>query len=756
MDIKLIPEPNEAIPSMSVETDQGILQWISSVDHKQIGILYLWVSVLFLLVGGIEILLVRVQLFVPGNHFLAPETFDQLFTMHGTTMIFFVLTPAIFGFATYFVPLMIGANDMAFPRLNAFSFWVTFFGGGLLYFSFIAGGAPDAGWFNYAPLNQYNYSSSQGIDYYCSGLLLSGIGTVTVSVNFIVTILRYRVKSMRLQQLPLFVWMILINSFLVLAAFPSLNAALAMLLLDRQLHAHFFTVAGGGSAILWQHLFWLFGHPEVYILILPIFGIFSEVFPVFSRKPIFGYGIVVGSGIAIALLAFGVWVHHMFATGLGNTVNGFFAASSLLIGVPTGVKIFNWLATMHKGSIRFSVPMLFAIAFLIEFTIGGLSGISFAIVPIDWQLTDTYYVVAHLHFVFIGGSLFGLFSALFYWLPKISGRLPDERLSRLFFWLFIVGFNLTFLVQHALGMMGMPRRVYTYPGLPGWAILNQISTVGGFLMAIAVGLLVYILVRTIRAGAPAPADPWDGNTLEWTTAAPPALKNFDRVIPVRSTRPFRDYKRPEDADPPSVEKAGSISPLRRGAGSDNNLMMKLVVGTEAMFFICLIMAYVYFSFVPGFHGAPGRELDTRSTLLFSLLLFSSSFTYWRAERNGGLGKERRMRVWLLMTIVLGLIFLLGQGREYAHLLHGNVTVSSSLFGTGFFTLTGFHGFHVLVGLLLIIIVTAFSFSSRPGSPNSRRGGAPVSAVRTIGIYWHFVDMVWLFVFLVVYVSPHFF
>ncbi len=543
-----VPEPEEPIPGLSVSNNQGILQWISSVDHKQIGIMYLWLSVLFIVVGGIEILLVRVQLAVPNNHFLGPEVYNQLFTMHGTTMIFFVAMPAIFGFATYLVPLMIGANDMAFPRLNAFSFWATFFGGFLLYFSFLAGGAPDAGWFNYAPLNQVNYSSSPGIDYYCTGLLFAGIGTVTAAVNFGVTIVYYRVKTMGLKQMPVFVWMILINSFLILAAFPALNAALVMLLLDRQLHAHFFSADSGGSAILWQHLFWLFGHPEVYIVILPPFGILSEVFPVFSRKPIFGYGFIIGSGIAIALLAFGVWVHHMFATGLGNTVNGFFAASSMLIGIPTGVKIFNWLATMYGGKIRFKVSMMFAIAFLIEFTIGGLTGVSFAIVPIDWQLTDTYYVVAHLHYVFIGGTLFGLLSGLFYWFPKMSGRMLNERLSKWFFWLFTAGFNITFLVQHALGAMGMTRRVYSYPDLKGWGILNMISTVGGFTMAISVGLLVYIIVKALRTGEKAERDPWDANTLEWTTTSPPRLKNFDQVIPVKSTRPFRDYKRPDDAD----------------------------------------------------------------------------------------------------------------------------------------------------------------------------------------------------------------
>ena len=543
-----IPEPSPQIPGVSVSSAQGLLQWISSVDHKMIGILYLFVALFFFVIGGVEALLMRTQLAFPLMHFIGPETYNQFFTMHGTTMIFLVAMPAVFGFAVYFVPLMIGANEMAFPRMNAFSLWITFFGGLLLYFSFLAGGAPDAGWFNYAPLNQKNYSGNTGIDYYVMGLLLTGIGSVTTSINLIVTIVYYRVRGMKMNKLPLFVWMVFVNSFLVIAAFPSLNAALAMLLMDRQFHAHFFNTASGGSALLWQHLFWIFGHPEVYIVILPPFGILSEVFPVFSRKPIFGYSFVAASSVAIALLAFGVWAHHMFAVGLGNTVDSFFSASSMLIGIPTGVKVFNWLATMYGGKIKFTVSMLFAIAFLIEFTIGGLSGIAFSIVPIDWQLTDTYYVVAHLHYVFIGGTIFGILAGLFYWFPKMTGKMLDEKMGKWFFWLFVIGFNTTFLVQHLLGIIGMPRRVYTYPDLPWYGVLNFISTAGAFLMGASVLLLVYIIYTSMKRGKEAGNDPWDGFTLEWTISSPPPLKNFDELPVVQGRRPLWDLKHPDNKD----------------------------------------------------------------------------------------------------------------------------------------------------------------------------------------------------------------
>jgi len=510
--------------------------------------MYLLLALLFLLIGGAEALLIRIQLAEPLNHFIGPEMYDQFFTMHGTTMVFLVAMPAVFGFAVYFTPLMIGANEMAFPRLNAFSLWMTLLGGMLLYFSFLAGGAPDAGWFNYAPLNEKNYSINPGIDYYCMGLLLAGIGSVTVSINLIVTVLHYRAKGMGLNKLPMFVWMVFVNSFLLLAAFPALNAALSMLLLDRQFGAHFFNTASGGSALLWQHLFWIFGHPEVYIVILPPFGIISEVIPVFSRKPIFGAAFVAASSVAIALLAFGVWAHHMFAVGMGNTADAFFSASSMLIGIPTGVKVFAWIATMYGGKIKFTVSMMFAIAFLIEFTIGGLSGIAFAIVPIDWQLTDTYYVVAHIHYVFIGGTIFGILAGLFYWFPKMTGKFLDEKMGRWFFWLFVIGFNGTFLVQHLLGLIGMPRRVYTYPDLPWYGALNMISTIGAFLMGISILQLGYMIIKSLKSGKKAGNDPWDGFTLEWATTSPPNLKNFDEVPIVHGRRPLWDLKHPDNPD----------------------------------------------------------------------------------------------------------------------------------------------------------------------------------------------------------------
>lgn len=544
--IQIVPKQIERLERF--EKNAGMLKWVASVDHKQIAILYMLTSLFFFLMGGVEALLMRWQLAKPENHFLTPEEYNQLFTLHGTTMIFLVAVPGLLAFGNYFIPLQIGARDIAFPRLNAMSYWLFLFGGILLYGSILAGNAPDMGWFSYAPLSERPYSSLGGVDYWALGLLVIGIGTVSTAINFLVTIAAMRAPGMALKRLPLFTWMSGVNSFLIILAFPALNSALFMLLIDRNLHGRFFVANGGGSPILWQHVFWNFGHPEVYIMILPAFGIISEVIPVFSRQPIFGYGFVAGSTVAIALLSFAVWAHHMFATGMGHDVDVFFAAGSALIAVPTGIKIFNWIATMWGGRIRFTTAMQFASAFLIEFTIGGLSGVIFAVVPVDWQLTDTYVIVAHIHYVLFGGTLFGLFAGIYYWFPKITGRMLSERLGKWHFWLTVVGFNATFFVQHLLGFRGMTRRVWTYPDLPGWAVLNMISTIGAFLLGASMLLLLWNMLRSRTHGKIAGDNPWNAWTLEWATTSPPASYNFAEVPPVRSRRPLWDLAHPEEAD----------------------------------------------------------------------------------------------------------------------------------------------------------------------------------------------------------------
>jgi cytochrome c oxidase subunit I len=463
-------------------------------------------------------------------------------------MIFLVVVPLLVGFANYFVPLMIGAHDVAFPRLNALSFWLLLFGGLLLYYSFLAGGAPAAGWFSYAPLSEKAYSSSSGLDYWALGLLGIGAGTVAGAVNLIVTILKLRTPGMSLRRVPLFVWMVLVNSFIILFALPALNASLVMLLIDRLLNAHFFTAAAGGSPILWQHYFWSFGHPEVYIMILPAWGMISEIIPVFSRKPIFGYAFVAASSVAIGFLSFAVYAHHMFTVGLGHPFDIAFSLASMLIAVPTGIKIFNWIATLWGGKIRFTTAMLFATSFLILFTIGGISGVTFAIVPIDWQMTDTYYVVAHFHYVLFGGTLFAILAGVYYWFPKMTGRLLSERLGKWHFWLTFIGFNLTFFVQHILGILGMPRRVYTYPDLPQWGELNLISTLGAFVLAVATLVFIWNVIATLHHGERAGDNPWNAWTLEWATSSPPPLHNFDRLPPIRGRRPLWDLAHPEDPD----------------------------------------------------------------------------------------------------------------------------------------------------------------------------------------------------------------
>jgi len=539
----------QVAPVPRLTSADTLWSWVATVDHKRIGIMYLLGALVFLVIAGAEALLMRAQLATPGGHVISPSFYNQLLTMHGTSMVFLVGTPGVIGFANYAVPLMIGARDMAFPRLNAMSLWLFIFGGLLMHFSFLAGQTPDTGWFSYAPLTAHFASPDYRVDYWILGTLIPSIGTIATALNLIVTIFLFRAPGMTIRRLPLFAWMMLITSFLIIWAFPPLTAAQAMLLVDRWLGGHFFNTMAGGLPILWQHLFWAFGHPEVYILILPAFGILSEVIPVFSRKPIFGYNFMAAATVAIAFLSYLVWGHHMFATGYSIPINASWGALSVLIAVPTGIKIFNYIATMWGGSLHFTTAMLFCIGFVGTFVFGGLSGVTLALVPIDWQVTDTYYVVGHFHFVLIGGTVFGLFAGTYYWFPKMTGRLLSERLGRWHFWLFLIGFLLTFVPMHLTGLIGMPRRIYTYPAYPGWSELNAISSIGAVFMALGALAFVWNIIRSLSHGEKAGDDPWDAYTLEWATSSPPPPDNFREPLPpIRSRRPFWDRKYPDEAD----------------------------------------------------------------------------------------------------------------------------------------------------------------------------------------------------------------
>ena len=518
------------------------IDWVATVDHKKIGIMYMVTAFVFFLVGGIEALLIRIQLGAPDNTFLTPEKYNQLFTMHGTTMIFLFVVPMMAGFGNYFVPLMIGARDMAFPRLNALSYWLFLFGAIVLYVSLFFN-PPEAGWTSYTPLSSLAYSPSGGIDAWIFMIHLTGLSSLLGAINFYVTIANMRAPGMGWGRLPLFVWAILTFAVLLILALPTIAAAVTMLLTDRHFGTHFFDPSQGGSPLLWQHLFWFFGHPEVYIMILPGFGIISEVLPVFSRKPIFGYKAIAAATVGIAFLSLLVWAHHMFATPLSTAVLAFFMLSSMIIAIPTGIKIFNWIATLWRGSLEFKTPLYFGVGFLAFFTLGGVSGVILAIFPLDWQLTDTYFVVAHFHYVLVAGAVNAIFAGLYYWFPKMTGRMLSEGLGKLSFWLTFAGFNVTFLVQHSLGLEGMPRRIYEYADTGNLHALNLISTIGAFILATGVLVTVFNVLRSLKRGAIAGPDPWKANTLEWFTTSPPPANNFDVVPRVRSVEPMKDIRR---------------------------------------------------------------------------------------------------------------------------------------------------------------------------------------------------------------------
>jgi cytochrome c oxidase subunit I len=523
-----------------------IAAWLTTTDHKKIGIMYLVNSYLWFGVAGLLAVFIRAELAQPGTQYFQEEAYNGLFTMHGTTMIFLFIIPILAGFGNYIVPLQIGALDMAFPRVNALSFWMLPLAGLVLYSSYLLGGPADAGWTQYAPLSEGvgAQGNSIGIDLWIVALLLVGTASILGAVNFITTIFNMRAPGMTMFRMPLFTWTILVTSLLVLLATPVFTSALVMLLIDRNLGGSFFNPANGGIAVLWQNVFWFYSHPAVYVMVLPGMGIISDVLPVFSRKPLFGYKAFVFATAGIGALGFSVWAHHMFVTG--QVLLPFFSIMTFLIAVPTGVKFFNWIATLIKGQITFSTAMLFAIGFLTMFLIGGIDGVFLASPPVDFALTETYWVVAHIHYVLFGGSVFAVYAGFYYWFPKFSGRKLNEGLGKLHFWLQFIGFNLTFFSMHILGLLGMPRRIQDYPALHDWVGLNQLQTVGALIIALSTAPFLANVVMTLRRKDRDPEDPWEGNTLEWYTTSPPPAHNFDSLPEIHSERPLFDLRHADE------------------------------------------------------------------------------------------------------------------------------------------------------------------------------------------------------------------
>jgi cytochrome c oxidase subunit 1 len=784
----------------------GVWSWITTVDHKRIGILYGCSAFLFFCLGGIEALILRLQLARPHAGVVSAETFNALFTMHGTTMVFLAIMPFGAAFFNYMVPLMIGARDVAFPRLNALSFWIFLTGGLLLNASWLAGTPPDAGWFGYANLTTRPFSPGPAIDFWLLSLQVLGASSVIAAVNFIVTILNMRAPGMTLMRLPLFVWMTLVVQFLVVLAFPPVTIGLVYLMFDRFFGTHFYDVAAGGDLHLWQHLFWIFGHPEVYILILPAFGIVSEVLPTFSRKPLFGAPVVIYSGVLIGFFGFGVWGHHMFAAGMGPVADAAFSIGTMLIAIPTGVKIFNWLATMWGGDLRPTVAFHYAAGLIALFTLGGLSGIMHASPPVDLQQTDTYFVVAHLHYVLIGGSLFGLFAGVYYWWPKMTGRLLDERMGRLQFWLLFAGFNLTFFPQHYLGAVGMPRRIYTYSAATGWGFWNLMSTVGAFGIGVSVFLFILNALRSLRAAPAAPGDPWDGRTLEWRTSSPPPVHNFDAIPPVYGRDSFwrekygdwRGRKPPPLAatvephgihlpspsfwpivvaagigiaaggalvhvgmvlagalvtllgafafalehhrNPAHVDQAGNLEVDHR------KVAMWVFLGSECFFFGTLIATYMAYKGRSVVGPFPHEILNIPLTTLSTFVLLMSSLLMVLALAAVQRGDHRYSRRWLLGTALFGLGFLGFQAWEFTEFVGEGLTLQQNVFGSTFFVLTGFHGGHVALGVVWLLSLAVLDFRGRLSSADTVK-------VEIAGLYWHFVDVVWIAIFTLVYLIP---
>jgi cytochrome c oxidase subunit I len=810
-------------PEIETYLRGGVLDWLTTTDHKKIAVMYGVSGLLFFLVGGLEALMLRIQLLWPNNTFLGPDWYNELFTMHGTTMIFLVLMPVgINFFGIFMVPLQIGARDVAFPRLNAASYWIFLFGGLFLHTSFILKAVPNAGWFGYANLTEPQYSPGLNIDFWMIGLQVLGISTLLNGVNMFVTIVNMRAPRMTFMRLPLFTWTILVALLLVLVAFPPLTAGLTFLMLDRWFGAHFYTATAGATPILWQHLFWLFGHPEVYIMILPAWGIVTEIVTVFSHRPLFGYPIVVYSTILIGFLSYGVWAHHMFAVGLGPVADTAFMLSSMLIAIPTGIKIFSWIATMWDGKLQVATPFLFIIAFLVQFTMGGLSGVMHATVPVDLQQTDSYFVVAHLHYVLFGGAVFALFGGLYYWWPKITGRMLDERMGKIHFWLAFIGFNTTFFPMHILGVEGMPRRIYRYaPGM-GWEMWNLIATIGAFILAFSVLIFLINIIRCLRNGERAPADPWDGRTLEWSVPSPPPEYNFERRPIVHARDVLWAHKYGQEAEPPSAlpEPGGPMTRAEKGrppleyAPSDDyeppppsifpfllasgllilaigamvdwlrivsmaiavilfsaigmgferpafgeeqhkqpgimsgivdnrKLGMMAFIGSESIFFATLIATYLIYKGMSLTGPTSSGAIHPFYTIIATFILLTSSGTMVLSMEAHKRNQSRWALFWLVTTMVCGMLFLGNEAHEFTKAWGDGVHFNTNLFTQTYYTLVGFHGLHVTIGLIWLTVVLLASLLGRV--PSTR----PIT-LECVSIYWHFVDMVWAVVFIIVY------
>jgi len=812
-------------------TPGGLGGFISSVDHKTIGKRYLVTAFVFLILGGLEAAAMRAQLARPNLHLLSPEAYDQLFSMHGVTMIFLYASPILSGFSNYLWPLMLGSRDMAFPRLNALSYW-TYLGAGIvIYTSALLGQMPNAGWFDYVPLASLTYDPGRNIDFYALGLLLLSISTTVGSVNFIVTLFKTRAPGMSLNRLPIIVWGTLTASFANLFALPSLSVALIFLYFDRRFGMHFYDSANGGHPMLWQHLFWIFGHPWVYIIVLPAMGIVSDALPVFCRRPLVGYTFVALATVSTGILGFGVWLHHMFATGIPPLGLAFFSGVSMIITIPSAVAVFAWIATIWYGRPVRTTAFLFMAGFIVLFVIGGVSGVATAAASFDWQLTDTYFVVAHLHYVLVGINLFPVVAGVYYWFPKFTGRLMDERLGKWNFWTMFVGINVLFFPMHWLGLQGMPRRIYTYDAGLGWAWSNLVATIGAYLFAVGVLLFFINILRSRRRGRVAGENPWNAGTLEWSTPSPPPPYNFATLPIIASRHPLWEDRLPDEGSGRSILSRGPVlddgretfgtSPLdaepavvmrmpddtpwpfllglsltiatfglvfqstaltvvglvgaavcvlgwfsptstaqrsavvstpfgalpvngegRRSVGAWG---MACVIATEAAFFAYLLTSYFYLASNSSNPWPTGGPPALRLVMLNTAILIGSSVVLEWARRNGAAGRWDRLRIGIAVTILMGAIFLILQGVEY----HSKTfTPTTDAYGSLFFTITGFHGAHVFVGLLMLLTILF------RGSRAAARGeGGGWLAVSNVTWYWHFVDAVWIAVFTSLYITP---